>query len=108
MYVYICVLNHVLYAFPDIIFNLTYELMQTLPKDFKRTAESLRQHLSDEEFSDIMSSPNYKTGNQRIITTLIRRLSHGEDLFKFFDILELIEDAPYLPVVIESFKNSKF
>ena len=95
------------FAFVDVFFNMTYELMKALPQDYKKTVECIRQHLTDEEVSNILSSPDYMTSNRRIIMTLITRMKGGEELFKFFDILKLIKDAPHLPDVVESFRNSK-
>lgn len=78
-----------------------------MPEDFKKTVEYIRPHLTDEEASSILSSPDYFTANEKIILTLLMHLKHGDEIFKFWDILALIKDPPDLPAVFESVKRSK-
>ena len=79
--------------------------MLNMPKDFKKTVEDLKQHLTDDEVKYILSSPDYMTGNQRIIMFLIKQLKHGEELFKLFDILESIKDSPNLAIHIDALRK---
>ena len=88
--------------------SLGYEFITSLPKDFNNTVECLRQHFSDEEINDILSSPDYLTGNKKIVTILMSHVKCKEDSLKFCDILESIKNAPHLPAVIKFFKKSEF
>ena len=89
-----------------------YEVIQNLvvnmPEDFKKTLECLREHFTDNEVKDILSSPDHMTGNFKIIQFLISHFKRGEELFKLFDILESIKGAPYLSTVLQGFKKRKF
>ena len=96
------------FLFADIIFNLSYELMTSLPEDFKKTVDCLRQHFTDDEVNDILSASDYLTGNRRIITTLMNHAKGKEGFLKLCDILESIENAPHMRAIIKAFKKSEF
>ena len=96
------------FIFADVSFNLGYELMASLPEDFKNTVECLRQHFSDDEVDDILSAPDYLTGNERISKILFNHAVCKRDPYTLCDILESIENAPRLPAVIKFLKRSEF
>ena len=79
-----------------------------MPEDFKKNLECLREHFTDNEVKDILSSPDHMTGNFRIIQVLLSHFRRGEELFKLFDILDSIKGAPHLSTVLREFKKSKF
>jgi len=87
-------------------FDVYKSLFLSLPEDYRKTVKEIRQHLSDDEISNILSSPSHIIANQRIIATLLGRTSHGQDLFTFFTILESIQDAPALVAATKRFKES--
>ena len=101
------ILGSVFFSFSDIYYNLSWDLMTSLPKDFKKTVECLRHHFTNDEIDNILSSPDNMTGNRRIVLTLIGHLRHGEELFKLLDILESVKDAPHLPAVLKSIRKSE-
>ena len=82
--------------------------MTSLPEDFKKTVECIRQHFTSDEVNTILSAPDYMTGNRRIITILMSHVKGNEDFLKLCDILESIENAPHMSAVIRLFKKSEF
>ena len=97
----------VLYIPLDPYYIMCYELIASMPEDFKKTVGDLREHFSDAEANEILSSPDYLTGNRRILITLLSHLKHGEEIFQLWNILLSIKDAPHLPAVVESVKRSE-
>ena len=107
MYVcsYLC--KDIFYIFIDLHFNMAYELVGSMPKDFKKTMGYIRQHFTDDEANDILSSSNHFDANKKIMVTLLSRVKHTEGMFKLWDILGSIKDAPRLSAAVESVKKSE-
>ena len=103
MYVHIYVRMY----FIDLHFNMAYELVGSMPKDFKKTMGYIRQHFTDDEANDILSSQNHFAANEKIAGTLLLHIKHTEDIYKFWNIIESIKDAPQLSAAVESFKKSE-
>ena len=82
--------------------------MSTLPIDFKRTVECIRQHLTSDEINDILSAPDYLTANRKIMIILMSRVKCINDFLKLCNILESIENAPQMSAVIRLVKKSEF
>ena len=77
-----------------------------LPEDYKKTVKELRQHLTDDDVSHILASPNYISANQRIIMSLMQKVSHYQELFTLFAMLESIKGTPALSAAIKQLKES--
>ena len=102
---YLC--EDVFYAFIDLHFNMAYELVGSMPKDFKKTMGYIRQHFTDDEANDILSSSNHFAANEKIVGTLLLHIKQNEDIYKFWNIIESIKDAPQLSAAVESVKKSE-
>ena len=103
-------MNLIVYTFLYLLehfYGMSCELIVNMPQDFKKTVGDLREHFSDEEADEILSSPDYLTANQKILVTLMSHVRHSEEIVKLWNILSSIKDAPHLPAAVESFKKSE-
>lgn len=82
--------------------------MTSLPVDFKKTVECIRQHFTSDEINHILSSSDYLTANRRIMIILMTRVKCNEDFLKLCDILESIENAPRMSAAVALIKKSEF
>ena len=89
-------------------YQVAFNLIGNMPKDYRKTVKELRRFLTDAEVSTILASPNYLTANERIVTiVVINAMKRGGPL-GISEILESVTDAPGLTGILKTFRRSKF
>jgi len=88
-------------------YQVIFNLIGNMPKDYRKTVRELRRFLTDDEASTIMASPDYLTANEKILTiVMMNAMKHGGPL-AMSEILESVTDAPRLTRMMKMFRRSK-
>lgn len=80
-------------------------LLDNMPENYESSLACLQQILSDEQICDILSGPEARSCNQKILTCLIERVSCEEDVLDLCSNLEKIMGSPALVSIVEELRK---
>ena len=82
-----------------------FSLLNNMPENFESSLAHLQQILSDEQICDILSVPEARACNQKILSCLIERVTCEEDVLDLCSNLEKITGSPALVGIVKELRT---